>query len=224
VTITSVGGHLTTLDSTTVTVNFGGADQAKTFTIQEALLTGTIRQHDSVPPANPTVLSNYRVDVYIGAGTSGPADFNDLTNASGVYSLFVPPRASPNVYTFDFDIRTDNNHTSAAPQVSAPLGSTVTTDFTFEKFASETASVGSTAAPPAGTTYSYTIAIDSGTVQTTTSRTFSNLDPGTHTIHYTRTATKSAGSPTTTTITTLTQDVTVDLDPNEADTDHFDFP
>jgi hypothetical protein len=220
VTITAVSGHLTTLDTTTLVVPTGGADVTKTFSVQEARLHGTISRQDTAAPATP--LSPYTVQIYNGTSTSGSADFSPTTDATGVYSVFVPGRTDG--YTFKFTL--DASHNAQNVSKAASNGNDVTTDFTFVKFASVSATVGSTAPPAAGTSYTYTIALDSGAAVAGTTRSFTNLTPGSHTIHYTRTLiTGPSGSPpTTTTGTPVTHDSTVTLTAGQAGTDAFNFP
>jgi hypothetical protein len=219
VTISAVSGHRTVLDNTTLTVPTGGNDVQQTFSIQEARLHGTIKSQDT--SAAPTPLSSYNVQIYNGTSTSGNADFSPTTDSTGSYSVFVPGRTDG--YTFKFTL--DANHNSANQHVDVTTGSDVTTDFTFVKFASLTATVGSTSATPTGGSDTYTIALDNGTATTGTSRSFNNLTPGTHTIHYTRTRVSApAGQPPTTTTTPTTQDDTVTLTAGQAGTDTFNFP
>jgi hypothetical protein len=220
VTISAVSGHLTALDTTTLAVPTGGGDVTKTFTVQEARLHGTISRQDTAAPATP--LSPYTVQIYNGTSTTGSADFSPTTDATGTYSVFVPGRTDG--YTFKFTLDASHNTQNVSKAVSN--ANDVTTDFTFVKFASLSATVGSTVPPAAGTSYTYTIALDAGTAVTGTTRSFTNLTPGSHTIHYTRTLiTGPSGSPpTTTTGTPATHDTTVNLDPGQPGTDSFSFP
>jgi hypothetical protein len=220
VTITAVAGHLTTLDTTTLTVSPGGADVNSTFTVQEAQLHGVISKQDTAAAATP--FSSYPVQIYNGTSTTGTANFSPITDATGTYSVFVPGRT--NGYTFKFTNGANYNQQNVSKP--ALTGDDVSTDFTFVKFGSLSATVGSTTPAPTGSHYDYTIALDSGTAVAGTTRSFTNLTSGSHTIHYTRTlVTGPSGSPpTTTTGTADTHDSTVNLDPGQAGTDTFNFP
>ena len=223
VTITAVNGHRTVLDTATLAVPSGGTDVAKTFTIQEAHLSGTIKAQDTSSPA--TGLSPYNVQIYNGSSTTGTAAITAPTDANGKYSVFVPGRVDG--YTFKFVL--DANHNSDDVHVAATTGTDVTSpagDYTFVKFASIAATVGSTAAAPTGSHYDYTTAIDGGAPFAGTTHTFSNLTAGNHTVNYTRTlVTGPSGSPpTTTTGTPSTKDNAVTLTVGQAGTDSFNFP
>jgi hypothetical protein len=224
VSITAVGGHLTVLDDTSLSVPLGGPDVDTIVTVQEALLDGSVTlRNGKVPPSNNDDPANaFTVRVYNGGSIGTSPDFTITTAGNGTFAKYVTPRNDGYTLSFTLTGYTSDQHSTG----NTPVGATRSYDALLKKLASLTVTVRDSNNDPVSDA---TVTVKQGSTtlgtDSTGPYTFSNLPPD---VVLTVSATKSfsqtiqtGGSPTTTTTIvrgayTETGSDTITLDPGQS--------
>jgi len=184
ISISAVGGHLTTLDVTEKTINIGDASASQTVLVQEARVFGRVLVQD-IATVPSTGTSGLTVNMYTGAtavGTAVPIPTTTDTTENAVpinFLRYVDPSASG--YTLAFADGAD--HTTLDLPFSNPFSANFKTvnvgDIFLKKLASLTVTVHDSAGAPI-TDATVTVKQGSRTFSPDSpgSYSFSNLPPG----------------------------------------------